>query len=259
VKESILSVALVYPEVLGTYGDRGNATALVHRARGRGLDCRVIEVGLHDPVPRAADIYLLGGGEDAAMLLAWERLRGQRGLPEAVAAGAACFAVCAGFQLLGHEFVGPDGVTHPGLGVLDVRSRRLPGPRAVGEVLAESTGIDIGFVTGFENHQGDAQLGPGARPLARLVVGTGNGHGQDEGAVQGTVVGTYMHGPALVRNDRLADHLLATVLGPLEPFDDEPVRRLRVERREAALTSPRQRWPRPLRRLGLSRRERRRS
>jgi CobQ-like glutamine amidotransferase family enzyme len=257
VKESTLSVAVVFPEVLATYGDRGNATALAHRARGRGFDCRVINVGLHDPVPRAADVYLLGGGEDAAMLLAWERLRGQRSLAEAVAAGAACFAVCAGFQLLGHQFVGPDGVTHPGLGILDVRSRRLPGPRAVGEVLAESTGLHIGYLTGFENHQGDAQLGPGARPLARLVVGTGNGHDHDEGVVQGTVVGTYMHGPALVRNDRLADHLLATVMGPLEPFDDELVRRLRVERRNAALPPLRRHWP--LRRAGPAKRERRQS
>jgi CobQ-like glutamine amidotransferase family enzyme len=255
VKESTLSVALVFPEVLSTYGDRGNATALAHRARGRGLDCRVIMVGLHDPVPRTADVYLLGGGEDAAMLLAWEHLRGQRSLAEAVAAGAACFAVCAGFQLLGHEFVGPDAITRSGLGILDVRSRRLPGPRAVGEVLAESTGLDVGFLTGFENHQGDALLGPAARPLARLLVGTGNGHDHDEGVVQGTVVGTYMHGPALVRNDRLADHLLATVVGALEPFDDEPVRRLRLERRNAALRPLRRRWP--LRRAGLASRERR--
>ena len=258
-KESILSVALVFPELLGTYGDRGNAAALVHRARGRGLDCRVLEVGLHDPFPRAADIYLLGGGEDAAMLLAWERLHAQSGLTEAVERGAVCFGVCAGFQLLGHEFDGPDGVTHPGLGLLDISSHRLPGPRAVGEVLTQSTGIDIGFVTGYENHQGDAQLGPRARPLARVVVGTGNGHSHAEGAVQGTVVGTYLHGPALVRNDRLADHLLAAVVGPLEPFDDELVQRLRGERRKAALASPRRRWPRALRQAGVLRRSRRRS
>lgn len=119
-------------------------------------------------------------------------------------------------------------------------------------MLAESTGIDVGMLTGFENHQGDARLGPEARPLARVVVGTGNGHEGGEGAVQRTVVGTYMHGPALVRNDRLTDHPLTTVVGALQPFDDEPVRRLRIERRNAALSSPRQRW-----RLRRTRRERR--
>jgi CobQ-like glutamine amidotransferase family enzyme len=236
-----LGVVLVYPELLGTYGDRGNATALVHRARARGLDCRVVEAPLERPLPRSGDIYLVGGGEDAAMLLAWEHLVAGTRLEDAVAAGAACFGVCAGFQLLGMEFAGPDQVLRNGLGLLDVRCGRLDGPRAVGEVLAER-GEGDDFLTGFENHQGDARLGPAARPLARLLRGVGNGDGRTEGAVQGRVVGSYLHGPALVRNDGLADHLLELVTGPLAPFDDLPVRRLRQERRAAALSEPR---PRP--------------
>jgi len=242
--DQTLAVALVYPELLGTYGDRGNATALVHRACARGIDCRVIEASLREPLPRSADIYLVGGGEDAAMLLAWEHLVATTRLEDAVAAGAACFGVCAGFQLLGLEFTGPDDVVRNGLGLLDVRCGRLEGPRAVGEVLAETRD---GFLTGFENHQGDARLGPGAQPLARLLRGVGNGDGQTEGAVQGRVVGSYLHGPALVRNDVLADHLLELVAGPLAPFDDPAVRLLRRERRAAALAGPRPRRRRPRR------------
>ena len=116
--DSTLTVVVVYPEVLGTYGDRGNAIALAHRARARGIDCRVIEAGLDEPLPRAGDIYLIGGGEDAAMLLAWERLVGGRAVEEAVEAGAVCFGVCAGFQLLSLEFAGPDGRHRNGLGLL---------------------------------------------------------------------------------------------------------------------------------------------
>ena len=240
-EESTLAVVLVYPEVLGTYGDRGNATALVHRAHGRGLPLRVLEVGLDDPLPRQADVYLIGGGEDAATLLAWRRLRDDPVLAGAVAGGAVCFGVCAGYQLLARSFTGPDGKRHDGLGLLDVTCARL-GRRAVGEVLAESGDPEIGFLTGFENHQGDAQ--PGARPLGRLLTGVGNGDGRSEGAVQGRVIGTYLHGPALVRNDGLADRLLQQVAGPLEPFDDEPVRRLRQERRAAALATQRSHWGR---------------
>lgn len=241
--ESTLTVVLVYPEVLGTYGDRGNATALAHRARGRGLPLRVLEVGRDEALPGQADIYLLGGGEDAATLLAWRRLRDDPTLPDAVAGGAACFGVCAGYQLLARSFTGPDGRRHEGLGLLDVTCARLA-RRAVGEVLAESGDPGIGFLTGFENHQGDARLGPSARPLARLVVGVGNGDGHFEGTVQGRVIGSYLHGPALVRNDGLADRLLEQVAGPLPPYDDEPVRRLREERRAAALASRRVRWRR---------------
>jgi len=241
-EESTLSVVLVYPEVLGTYGDRGNATALAHRARGRSLALRVLEVGLGEPLPTQGDVYLVGGGEDAATLLAWRRLRDDPVLAAAVAGGAVCFGVCAGYQLFSRSCAGPDGTTRDGLGLLDVTCVRL-GRRAVGEVLAESGDPGIGFLTGFENHQGDAHLGPAARPLGRLVTGVGNGDGY-EGAVQGRVIGTYLHGPALVRNDGLADRLLEQVAGPLAPYDDEPVRRLRRERRAAALASQRARWGR---------------
>ncbi len=159
---------------------------------------------MRDPLPRAGDIYLIGGGEDAAMLLAWEHLMSTTRLEDAVHAGAACFGVCAGFQLLSQDFTGPDGRLRNGLGLLDAHCGRIDGPRAVGEVLGES---DHGVLTGFENHQGDAHLGPAARPLARLVRGVGNGDGLTEGATQGRVIGSYLHGPALVRNDGLADHL----------------------------------------------------
>jgi len=241
--ESTLTVVLVYPEVLGTYGDRGNAIALAHRARGRGLPLRVLAVERGQALPTRADIYLIGGGEDAATVLAWRRLRDEPALPAAVAGGAVCFGVCAGYQLLARSFTGPDGQPRQGLGLLDVTCARQA-RRAVGEVLAESGDPRIGFLTGFENHQGDARLGAAARPLGRLVTGVGNGDGRFEGAVQGHVVGTYLHGPALVRNDGLADRLLELVAGPLAPYDDEPVRRLRQERRAAALASRRPRWRR---------------
>ena len=240
-----LTVVQVYPGLLGTYGDRGNALALVHRARGRGLRTRVIAVAPEESTPRHGDIYLLGGGEDAAMLLALGHLRADGGLSAAVGEGAVCLGVCAGYQLLSRRFTGPDGARHEGLGLLDVACGRLPGARAVGEVLAESPGgAGSGFLTGFENHQGDAALGAAARPLGLLVRGVGNGDGLTEGAVQGRVLGTYLHGPVLVRNDELADHLLQLVTGPLPPFEDRPVQRLRHERRRAALGPIRPWWRR---------------
>lgn len=240
--DSAITVVLAYPDLLGTYGDRGNSAALVHRAHARGLDCSVVEVSVGDPVPSQGDIYLIGGGEDAAMILAWQHLNAGSALVDAVAGGAACFGVCAGFQLLSREFSGPDAVRRDGFGLLDVRCGRLEGPRAIGEVLVDTGGWSgIDYLTGFENHQGDAQLGPEAQPLGQLVRGTGNGDSRTEGAVQGRVIGSYLHGPALVRNDGLADHLLQLVVGALEPYDDESVKQLRRERRAAALDSSRRR------------------
>ena len=103
-------IALVYPDLLGTYGDSGNATILAQRLRWRGFAAEVITVLAGDAVPDSCDIYVVGGGEDLPQCLAARELGGPRPLHRAVAAGAAVFAVCAGLQIVGTSFVGPDGV-----------------------------------------------------------------------------------------------------------------------------------------------------
>jgi CobQ-like glutamine amidotransferase family enzyme len=64
------------------------------------------------------------------------------------------------------------------------------------------------------------RIGPGAKPLAQVLTGVGNGNGT-EGAYAGRVLGTYLHGPALVRNPALADLLLSWAVGALPPLDAE--------------------------------------
>ena len=219
-------IALVFPSLLGTYGDGGNASVLAQRLRWRGIDADVLDVGVDEPVPEQADVYVLGGGEDAAQTLAVSRL-GNGALHRAVDAGKPVFAVCAGFQILGETFVIGRGDVQPGLGLLDCRTERLPGARAVGELLGES---DVGLLTGYENHGGRTTLGPAARPLAVVREGVGNGDGGADGARQGSIVATYMHGPALARNPRLADALLSSVVGDLPSLDDDEEEQLRQER-----------------------------
>lgn len=230
--DSTLSVVLVYPELLGLYGDRGNALTVMHRAHARGIDATLVRVDAGTAVPENGDVYLIGGGEDAPMLLAGELLTHQPTLARALERGASCLAVCAGFQLLSEEYAGPDGVRHKGLGVLDVRCARLTGKRAVGEVLCEPVGHPWGLITGFENHQGDAVLGPAVAPLGRVLHGVGNGHDQQEGAVSAGVIATYLHGPVLPRNPEIADHLIARAVGvdSLPPLVEPEVERLRRER-----------------------------
>jgi CobQ-like glutamine amidotransferase family enzyme len=63
-------------------------------------------------------------------------------------------------------------------------------------------------------------------------MGVGNGDGT-EGAYAGRVLGTYLHGPVLVRNPGLADLLLTWAVGPLAalpPSDEDWAARLRQER-----------------------------
>jgi CobQ-like glutamine amidotransferase family enzyme len=234
-----LRLVWVYPDLLSTYGDRGNLLILERRARLRGLPAEVVEVNSDQQVPRDGDIYLMGGGEDLPQTLATRRLLADGGLHEAASRGAVVFAVCAGYQMLGVEFGGVDDAPVQGLGLLDIRSGRGE-RRAVGEIVADvDPGLNVGRLTGFENHQGVTRLGPHARPLARTTLGTGNGDGT-EGAYAGQVLGSYLHGPALVRNPALADLLLYWAAGPLPPFPPQAAElaaALRAERLDAVAPS----------------------
>ncbi len=230
VAESAVRIGVLLPDLLGTYGDTGNAVVLRQRLRWRGIAAHLVPLGHDTAVPESCDLYVLGGGEDSAQVLATRHLNADGGLRRAVGRGAVVLAVCAGLQVLGESFATADGTTVPGLGLLDLTTGRRA-VRAVGEVLAApATDLLATPLTGFENHGGATALGPDARPLAHVRRGVGNGsNDRTEGAITGRVVGTYLHGPVLARNPELADLLLGWVTGiPLTPLELPEVTALRA-------------------------------
>ena len=233
-----VEIVLVYQSLLGIYGDRGNATVLAKRLQWRGYDTTLTVVEPGDALPDTGQVYLLGGGEDAAQISAVNALRADGGLHRAVDRGAAVFAVCAGYQIIGYSFtVGERDEVIEGLGLLDVTTTRGP-VRAVGEILTRWHGHegDDALLTGFENHGGYTTLGPSATPLARVEVGVGNAADGTEGAIDGSVIGTYPHGPVLARNPALADHVLQLALGEeLAPLPRPEIDELRRQRLAAVL------------------------
>jgi len=226
-----VQIGLVLPDVMGTYGDGGNAVVLRQRLRLRGIDADIVPITLDDPVPDSLDLYTLGGAEDYAQRLATKHLLRYPGLQRAAGRGAPVLAICAAIQVLGHWYETSAGERVDGVGLLDVTTSPQA-ERSIGEVA--STPLVDGLtqpLTGFENHRGGTILGPAARPLARVTKGAGNRAGDGvDGAVQGSVVATYLHGCCLAHNPELADHLLSTVVGPLAPLDLPEVTLLRQER-----------------------------
>jgi CobQ-like glutamine amidotransferase family enzyme len=232
--ESTLRIVWIYPDLLSTYGDRGNMLILARRAALRGIPAQTFEVRSDQPMPASADIYLIGGGEDGPQALAAQRLIADGGLHRAVNQGAAVLAVCAGYQLFGGSFFAK-GARCAGLDLLDITSDRGE-TRAVGEVRGDiDPRLGLPPLTGFENHGGRTHLGPGVAPLARVTAGIGN-DGRTEGAWHGKILGTYAHGPVLARNPAIADLLLRWAIGAdsLGPLDDTWPDRLRAERLAAA-------------------------
>ncbi|GGK60927.1 type 1 glutamine amidotransferase [Nocardia camponoti] len=236
--ESTIRIGLVLPDVMGTYGDGGNALVLRQRLRMRGYDAEIVEITLADPVPDSLDIYTLGGAEDSAQRLATRHLQRYPGLQQAAAKGAPVLAICAAIQVLGNWYQTSAGEKVDGVSLFDVTTSPQD-TRAIGEVT--TTPVLEGLsapLTGFENHRGGTLLGAAASPLARVTRGVGNGVGDGtEGVVQGSVLGTYLHGPALARNPELADYLIARALGvspnELAPLDLPEVAQLRRERLRA--------------------------
>src|SRR5258705_10170113 len=127
--------------------------------------------------------------------------------------GAVVLAVCGGYQLLGHEYE-MEGRKLPGVGLVDLRTVREPGPRLIGNCAIEA---DLGdgprVIAGFENHGGRTYLGAGEQALGSVLKGFGN-NGKDrlEGVRRGNVIGTYLHGPLLPKNVWLADRLIELAL-----------------------------------------------
>ncbi|MBF0660956.1 type 1 glutamine amidotransferase [Rhodococcus sp. (in: high G+C Gram-positive bacteria)] len=234
--DSTVRIGLVLPDVMGTYGDGGNALVLRQRLRMRGYDAEVIEIGLSDPVPESLDMYTLGGAEDAAQRLATRHLQRYPGLQQAAGRGAPVLAICAAIQVLGHWYETSSGERVDGVGLLDVTTSPQE-VRSIGEIVTQPVvGGLTQPLTGFENHRGGTTLGSSATGLGRVSRGVGNGVGDGfEGAVQGSVIGTYLHGPVLARNPELADHLIAQALGvdSLPPLDLPEVDLLRRERLRA--------------------------
>jgi CobQ-like glutamine amidotransferase family enzyme len=209
---AVLSIALLYPELLGTYGDGGNALVLEERARRRGIDVKMLTVGINDDVPNAS-LYLLGGGEDGPQRMGADLLRGSS-FTARVRDGSYVFAVCAGLQLLGTAFAVEGDDEYEGLGLVEARTRRGT-CRSVGEIVVR---VDGRRLVGFENHGGVTTLDARLAPLGTVERGVGN-DGSVDGFRTPTIWASYAHGPLLAMNPWFADEILATVLGrELDPL-----------------------------------------
>lgn len=244
--DPVLRICSLYPDVMNIYADRGNLLVLERRSAWRGIPVEITAAGFGDRVdPDAHDLFYLGGGQDRDQLLcARDLVETKRDALHAAAdRGALVLGICGGFQLLGHVYeLGDEEV--PGLGLVDLRTVRSNGPRLIGNVAIEveldgpSAGPAGGarVLAGFENHGGRTHLGPGERPLGRVLRGHGNdGRSGVEGVRRDGVIGTYLHGPLLPKNTWFADWLIARATGaPLSDLDDRMEAAAHASARRAA-------------------------
>jgi CobQ-like glutamine amidotransferase family enzyme len=209
-----LTLGHLYPDQLNLYGDRGNILTLRRRCQLRGIELRVVELGVGDALaPDEYDMLFIGGGQDKEQAPVAQDIYEMKGIGvwAAIEDDMPVLAVCGGFQLLAQYYRPADGPDMRGLGVFDAWTihKGAQAERCIGNIAIRWNGQTL---VGFENHGGRTYLGT-AKPLGRVIKGYGNNaEDQTEGAIYRNVFGTYLHGSLLPKNPHFADYLIGLAL-----------------------------------------------
>jgi len=239
-----LNIGWLYPNLMSTYGDRGNVICLQRRCQWRGLEVNILPLDQETDIQyfHEFDLVVGGGAQDRQQEIVMRDLQGEKAeiITQKLHSGVPGVFTCGSPQLLGKYYEPALGKKIDGLGILDLVTKH-PGqnvPRCIGnvafEIAAPSLAEDIRemtgecpIVVGFENHGGRTYLGD-VSPLGKVISGYGN-NGEDgfEGAFYQSAIATYAHGPLLPKNPFLADWLIVRAIEQkyqqkinLSPLDD---------------------------------------
>jgi CobQ-like glutamine amidotransferase family enzyme len=218
-----ITIGWLYPDLMSTYGDRGNIICLKKRCQWRGIEVRIIDLGLENQAADllSCDLLQMGGAQDRQQKIVSEDLRKDKGpiIKKMVEEGIPALFVCAAYQFMGHYYRPAEGKDIEGLHIFDLYTQHFgkDKPRCIGNVIIKNSNREVeqsgGYLVGFENHGGRTYLGKKVKPLGEVVVGFGNnGEDKTEGCLYKNAIGTYLHGPILPKNPSLADFLLQTAL-----------------------------------------------
>ncbi|MGF2385900.1 type 1 glutamine amidotransferase [Lentilactobacillus otakiensis] len=226
-----LKVCHLYGDLMNTYGDLGNILVLKYLANKMGVDLTSEVISLEQKFdPDKYDIVVFGGGQDFEQSIISKDIQSKKqALTDFIEDNGSVVAICGGYQLLGHYYIGANGEKLMGIGALDHYTDKQKDHRFIGNVVIENEETGEKY-HGFENHQGITFLGKGERPLGKVLEGHGN-NGQDktEGAIYKNVYCTYFHGPILARNNDIAKHVLVNALKRKYPDADlKPQEELKV-------------------------------
>ncbi|MCL5675590.1 MAG: cobalamin biosynthesis protein CobQ [Patescibacteria group bacterium] len=234
----------LYPDLMSTYGDRGNVICLQKRCEWRGIEAQILPIEVETSLSELekVDLIMGGGSQDRQQEIVMRDLKGVKGktIKKMIENDKPGIFTCGAPQLLGHYYEPAIGQRIEGLGIFDMVSV-CPGPdkpRCIGNIVVETNkNYNIyndynsynNYLVGFENHGGRTYLGKNIAPLAKVIRGFGNnGEDKTEGAVYKNAVATYLHGPVLPKNPHLADWLIKTALEvkygkkiKLERLDDD--------------------------------------
>lgn len=219
-KRYTLTVGWLYPELMSTYGDRGNIIVLQKRCEWREIGIEIKRLDLNFTINglKSCDLLFMGGAQDQQQkIVAEDLLKKRMELERLIEDGVPGLYICGAYQFLGKSYKEANGNIIKGLDILDLYTENPGKDRLIGNVAIELDAkrytLNANVLVGFENHGGRTYLGKGVKPFGKIIKGFGNNGGdQTEGAVYKNTFGTYLHGPILPKNPELADLLIKLAL-----------------------------------------------
>lgn len=221
-----INILHLYPKEMNLYGDHGNVLALTRRCEWRGIETKVYTHEPGDEIPDDIDIIFGGGGQDSGQSkIEADLLKIAPKLKEMIDGGMPALVICGVYQLFGKYFHTHEDKNIDGIDILDLYTEAGP-TRLIGNITIESP--EFGEIVGYENHSGLTYIGDKNAAFGKVVVGAGN-NGSDgtEGMRYKNCIGTYLHGPILPKNPKVADFLIEKAIErktgekpELQPLDD---------------------------------------
>ena len=239
-----LNICHLYPDLMDTYGDKGNIIALIKRCQWRKINVKITNISIGQSLSTFDfDFYFFGGGQDRQQIIVSRDLQSKAYyLKKAIESKSVLLSICGGYQLLQKYFKTLDGKIIKGIGLFNAytigsRDRMIQNllikinNNIKNQIFNSYPTSDIRYpiseLIGFENHSGKTYLGQTVQPLGKVIIGAGNnGEDKTEGAVYKNAFGCYLHGSLLPKNPHFADYLISKALErrygkvKLEPLDD---------------------------------------
>lgn len=212
-------IGWLYPQLMNTYGDRGNIICLQKRCEWRGIDCEILElnVGFSKDNLNQCDLLFMGGAQDRQQKIVTEDIKGEKTkiIKELIEKGIPGLYICGAYQFLGKYYKEADGTVIEGLKILDLYTQNpgLTEKRLIGNIATQAVLNGKKYtLVGFENHGGRTFIQDN-KAFGRVIYGSGNNaEDKTEGIIYKNSFGTYLHGPILPKNPVFADFLIETSL-----------------------------------------------
>src|SRR3989338_5588897 len=131
-KKLSLTIGWLYPDLMNTYGDRGNIIVLQKRAEWRGINVKIEQIFVESSEKLLADsdLIFMGGAQDTQQEIVNRDLQDKKGkvLIDKIEEETPGLFICGAYQFLGHYYNTAEGAELRGLGIFPLFTEKWEYP-----------------------------------------------------------------------------------------------------------------------------------